>query len=511
LNKEDFFSLRKIIALMPGHVFWKNKDGVYYGCNNHHADFFKLPSPESIIGLRNHDLMNQELSDRLDKFDQEIMASKKDHFLEETTHDKHGNPAIFYTQKSPLFDDNGDVVGLLGISINITERKRIEEELRIAKEKAEAANRAKGQFLAVINHELRTPLTGIIGLVNMLKKGHLTARDEAATIEDLENCAEHLLSLVNDVLDFTRLEAERISVQLMPVNIAKVIDEVLSILTGLAVSRNIQFNVNLDNTLPDYILTDGRGIRQILLNFINNAIKFTENGSITITTETTPINDKRVQLKISVIDTGLGIPADKLKTIFEPFQQLEDPYLRQSSRSGTGLGLAIVRRLCKMMGFSIDVKSEIGKGSVFSIQGEFDITETPNHSNQVLQKTQTVRLQHHPKILLIEDDKIVQRIHQTMLEDLGCKVTIATTGQEAIQMIDHHQLILVDIGLSDMTGFEIIRRIRANNRPDLPVIVLTGYTGEEERIACFAAGANEVAIKPVTAQALNEMLVRYLG
>lgn len=506
---EEFFSLKKIIALMPGNVFWKNRNGVYFGCNNNVAKFFQLNTPDDIIGKRNQDIMPKDVADALDIADLKIMQDGRAHFFEEKGIDKNGRPAIFYSQKSPLFDENGNVIGLLGIAIDITERKKMEEELRIAKEQAEASDKAKSQFMAVINHELRTPLTGIIGLVNLLKKRNLSREERFHTIHDLENCTDHLLNLVNDVLDFTRLESDKVTTNKTSVSISDIINEVTGIMTGLAKTKKIDVTVNCDPALPSLVLTDKRCLRQVLLNLVNNAVKYTESGSINIHTYTQFPSENEADISISITDTGPGIPNDKLNNIFEPFQQLEDTYLRQSSRSGTGLGLAIVKRFCGVLGLEINVKSDLGKGSTFTIRGRFQLPTGLSYSLELPKRTQTA-FTSPPRVLLIEDDEIVLYVHKNMLEKMGCEVTTAAFGLEALDKLAGQQLALVDIGLTDITGFEVIRRIRASDYADLPIVVLTGYTGHSERTACLTAGANSVAPKPITAQDLKELIAQYV-
>lgn len=514
-DQEDTFSLRQIIMLMPGNVYWKDKNGIFLGCNNNVAKILKLDSPNDIIGKRLSDLMDEELALKTEIIDVEVLNSTEGKFFEEPGIDVNGEPAIYYTHKLPLRDNDNNIVGILGISIDITARKKIEEELQFAKEKAEASNRAKSQFLAVVNHELRTPLTGIIGLANILKPGQLSKEEEISTIEDLVNCAEYLHTLVNDVLDFTKLDAGKASLIKKPVDINKSINEVISMLAPLAKNKNLDLHSEINNELP-ILSTDPRILRQILINLVNNAIKFTEKGSIVIRAHLKQQGTTNIILELSIQDTGFGIPHDKLDQIFEPFKQLEDTYIRQSSRGGTGLGLAIVKRLAKLLNCDIQVSSEFGKGSIFSVLGEFEVSSLAHKSSHSIKNVEVK----HPiansriKTLVVEDDKVVQHIHKKMLLDLGCDVDIASYGSDALQILEQHQIVFVDIGLSDMTGFEVIKKMRARkdiNQNKLFIIALTGYTGEQERLACIASGANEVAAKPISKKQLHDLLERYCG
>ena len=421
-NEEEIFSVKEILALMPGNIFWKDKEGRCMGCNNNLAKFFGRQSPDEMIGKRNADYMPKEYAENLDCIDQDIMHSKQGRYVEEIVSDLNNQLAYFFTHKIPLFDRAGEVVGILGISLNITEHKKMEKELKIAKEKAEASNRAKSQFLAVMNHELRTPLTGILGLVTILKNGDLSENEIKNSIEDLENCSQNLLSLVNNVLNFSRLEAGKYNSKMMaPAHLNTLINEVLSITSGLAKNKGLELHTQFDQQLSKHILTDAGFLRQILINIVNNAVKFTEKGYVAIHTKVLQQSSKKAKIEIAIHDTGPGIPPEKLGLIFEPFQQLEDTYTRQSSRGGTGLGLAIVKRLTALLHMEINITSKPGKGSTFTLIGEFETTACIQNNSKELtvapretpsQEIYLARKKQKLKILLIEDDIIVQRIHK---------------------------------------------------------------------------------------------------
>lgn len=510
---DENFSLRNIIKLMPGNIFWKDIDGKYLGANNNVAKLLGLDSAEDIVGKRNRDIMDTKYAHDLDQFDKECIESGQGRYFEEPGFDLKNNPAIYFTQKLPLRNNQGQIIGLVGISMDITERKKIEQELQLAKEKAEASSQAKSQFLAVVNHELRTPLTGILGLIAMLKDGTPDAEQYLNIINNLDNCSQYLLALVNDVLDLTSLDNNNNSLKMQAVNLHELTDEVLSILEGLAKDKNLSLTHCLNNAPP--ILTDAKAIKQILINLIGNAIKFTNKGGIKVLIEHQLINHKSIFLKIKINDTGCGIPSDKLDFIFEPFKQLQDTHIRSSSRAGTGLGLAIVKRLAQLLGCKIEVESKAGRGSSFIITGEFELATVENKQLQKMATDKTglpIDKKEKIKVLLVEDDKIVQIIHKRMLSDLNCNVDLAYCGQEALALLNDQDIAFVDIGLSDMSGFELIAAIRAHQtkiQRDFPIIALTGYTGEKERAECLKAGANEVAIKPISAESLGRLLEIY--
>lgn len=525
LPDEDakLYSLREIIALMPGNIFWKDKTGKYLGCNNNVAKWLGFRSPDDIIGKSNKDFLPEDYAQKLDQTDQEVIDSKQGRFLEEAgLHLSNDQLVTFFAHKIPLLNSSNEVIGLLGIAMDITAQKKMEEELKLAKEKAEASNRAKSQFLAVINHELRTPLTCIIGLTDLLKENKLPSEERLQTLAAIENCSHYLLNLVKDVLDFSRLETGKHHVKLTTLSIATLIHEIYSLLKPLAEKKGLQLEIELCSSLPQFILTDQRILRHILINLINNAIKFTEKGYIKIIVNALEQKVKHVKLEIKVIDTGKGIPSDKLEVIFKPFQQLEDAYTRQSSRNGTGLGLSIVKKLAELLDIQIQVESQPQKGSIFSLIGEFAIQE---NAIQPVQKTspfvqsppkkasfkKTILESKSIKVLLIEDDPIIQFIHKKMLSELGCTVEVVAYGRDALQKVDQYHLIFVDISLPDMSGFDVIKALRS--KPDtehLPIIALTVFTGKQEKTTSLAAGANEFASKPISRSRLKKLLQKYV-
>lgn len=421
----------------------------------------------------------------------------------------------------PLKDLTGKTIGILGISLNITERKKMEEDLKIAKEKAEAANQAKSQFLAVVNHELRTPLASIVGLVNFLKRGELSPKEGKKIIQNIDNCTKHLMSLVDDVLDFSRLEAGKFDSRIQPVNLDPLLKEICGMLIGLAEEKNILLIIENDKRNAINVLTDARVLRQILINLITNAIKFTEKGKVVVRAMLTPLPQQKVRLNLMVIDSGPGIPEDKLEAIFEPFQQLDNAYTRQSSRGGTGLGLAIVKKLALLINGDLKVTSKVGVGSTFSLIAEMEKAKEEDQVASVnkpeakqptpLTPIYPDQLSYKPLILLIEDDPIIQFIHKKMLVDLGCEVVTALSGHEAIQKLTTFDMIFVDISLPDISGFEVIRTIRTlYPEHQFPIVALTAYNGKEEKAASLNAGANTFKTKPISLKGLRKILLKYL-
>lgn len=519
LDIEGEIPYKTIIALMPGNLYWKNLNGRYLGANDNAARLAGFKSRDEIIGKYDSDLFEPEIVRQLAKMDEEIIKAGEMRYIEETGFNEKNEPAIFLSQKIPLRNNLGEVVGILGISFDITNRKKMEEELRIAKEQAEAAYQTKTQFLAIVNHELRTPITSILGILSLMKKEGM--QNFSQYLEIIENCSQHLLGLINDLLDVSRVEMSQSKLHFEYVNINHLLNDVYKIASPLAQNKNLQFHILSDDNIPKAIFTHVLILRQIIINLANNAIKFTENGEVIIHVKCLAKKSNKSELQISIIDTGIGIPEDKFDLIFEPFQQLEDAYTRQSSRRGTGLGLTIVKKFATSIGIQVGVASQIGKGSTFSLCGEFETEDDETLSIAIPIKDQScdensshlmhLPVAHKPRVLLVEDDSIIQFIHRKMLMDIGCHVDISASGQDALNKLDSHQIIFIDINLADMNGFEVIKAIRKRDDAyKMTIIVLTAHITEEEKIESFNVGADTFVVKPVSYEHLKELILRYI-
>lgn len=504
----EISTLKYIISMMPGNVFWKNTKGDYLGCNTNMANIFNLPTPEFIIGKNDTDLMGPELGRQANLIDAEVMKTKQEKYTEELGFNIEGKPATYLTQKKPLYDLNNNIQGVLGIAFDISDRKMMEKKLKIAKLKAQTANRAKSQFLAMISHELRTPLTSILGFTNLIEQPDLDPKIKQEYVKHVNNSGAYLLSLINNLLDFNKLETNKFKLTNFQLNLKELIENVNSMLSGAAKLKNISLLLNYDENAPLEIMSNAHILKQILINLIANAVKFTEKGHVL--THVTCIQNKKktVSLLIAVEDTGVGIALADQRSIFKEFHQLENVYTRNSSLSGTGLGLAIVKKLTKLLGSKIKVKSLPNKGSTFYFSVTF---MKPISNNKTFSSiSDTTRASNH-YVLLVEDNELIQIIHKHMLEELGCKVDIANSAHKALKMLHNdYSMIFVDIGLPDITGFELIKTIRKKQTIKyIPITVITGYSEDKERQQCLNAGANEVIIKPADKSMLKVILDQY--
>lgn len=504
-------TLNTIIELMPGNVYWKNREGVILGCNNNMAKVSGLQSPKDLIGKTVLELFGETLAKSVEQNDEKVYALGKEYSHEEPGISIDNEPAVYISKKIPLYNNSGKITGTLGVSVDITDRKRMEQELIIAKEKAEISNRVKSQFVAAVNHELRTPLASIIGLVNLFKNEKLVENENKKIIVSIENCAQHLLNLVNDVLDFSKLETGRQEIKITPVNFKKLLSELNDLLNPLATNKNLPLIIDIDEELPPLLLTDIRILRHILINLISNAIKYTEKGQVTVQIKLLKQVQDQVQVKFSICDTGIGIPEEKLNLIFKPFQQLNTSNVRSSSRNGTGLGLTIVKKLAEAINATLEVESQLGQGSIFSLTADFTI---PDEKTIRAYQKKLPKFHAHPetkkRVLVVEDDLIIQYIHEKLLKNLGCEVDVVSSANDAFKILtNHHDIIFLDMSLPDLTGYDLIKKIRQTTSINCPIVIISAFLDKDEETACLEAGANDFVSKPISQAKFEELLARH--
>ena len=352
---------------IPGSIYWKDAEGFYLGCNAAVLKKGNLNSKDDVIGKTDFDLWPAQ-AENFRKTDLEVMQSDKIIEAEEAITLVDGSVFHFLSIKSPLKDNAGNIIGIIGNSTDIT-------ELKIAKEAAEAASLVKTQFLALMSHELRIPLAAIISSANLLLNTEVTPAELITFSTIIQTTGEHLLSTIESILDFAKLEANKFDITLRKINLNETINEVATLLKIPVKEKNIDLIIRYDPLLPDYVITDSRLIRIIMTNLISNALKFTDKGSVLVEAFLVCATPQSVKFNISVTDTGIGIPPDKIDFIFDKFTQIENGYIHKKSLQGTGLGLSIVKKLIALVGGSIQVTSRLGKGSRFELTMECFLPE----------------------------------------------------------------------------------------------------------------------------------------
>lgn len=505
--------LESILYQMPGNIYWKTTDDCYLGCNINNAKTLNFSSPQELVGKYGIDFLPPDIAKEVHEADCKIMQGRQEISFEERGIDSRGRIATYLSRKTPLYDKDNEVVGILGISVDITKQKQTEEKLKFAREKAEAASRAKSQFLAMISHEIRIPMTSILGFASFLKQDLLTHEERQAYVEHIIQSGNYLLTLINKFLDYSKLEADKVNLIPASLNFKKLIEDVITMLTSMAQEKYLSLTLNYDAVAPEVIQADVSSLQRILVNLIGNALKFTQKGGVTIQVKCLEKTAECAKLEIAVEDTGIGIPADKIKDVFKEFYQVEDIYTRSKSMTGTGLGLAITKKLVKLLNGKIQVSSKVNHGSTFSFVIPFPLANTLKPSLLPTENINENNFSSHLRILLIEDDVLVRIVHQRMLTQLGCQVDVAENAKEALAMIrKDYSMIFADIGLPDMNGFDLIKEMRKYFREthQKPIIALTGFGNENEKERCLRAGADEVLLKPASSDALKSVIKRHI-
>jgi hypothetical protein len=441
-----------------------------------------------------------------------------------------------------LVDRRGADGGIVSLALDITETVRHEARLREARRKAEAANRAKSAFLANMSHELRTPMNGVIGMAELLAETSLSEEQQlyASTIR---SSGEALLLIINDVLDYSKLEAEKLELHPGPCGLAAILDDVAQMLLPSAKAKAIELTASYDATLPRRFLADGGRIRQILTNLAGNAVKFTERGGVAIRASGEAAEGGLWRLRIEVEDTGIGIDPAMAEHIFGEFNQVEDE--RNRKFEGTGLGLAISRRLAALMGGRIALRSVLGQGSCFALEIELAALEAPERALECVPEPPPARrltlrpapqapeaaLAPQPlpapaappapagprrlKVLAAEDNRTNQLVFAKMLKDEAVDITFAGNGREAVEAFERlgPDIVFMDISMPEMDGKEATMRIRAREAeaglPRLPVVALTAHALAGDEADILAAGLDRYLTKPLKKAAILGVLAEF--
>lgn len=425
---------------------------------------------------------------------------------------KAGDTLTELLSVAPIKNNLGDIVNFVIVTEDITERKQTEMEIISAKEQAEEATRAKEQFLSTMSHELRTPMNSVIGIANLLLD-EKPREDQVENLNILKFSASNLLAIINDILDLSKIEAGRMELINEDFDLHYTLINIKRTHALKAQEKGVDVNLTVDENLPDIIKGDSNRLNQILNNLVSNAIKFTEAGEVTISANTLEVFEKEVAIKISVTDTGIGISADQLETIFESFKQANSE--TSTKYGGTGLGLAITKKLIELQGGSINVTSTPGNGSCFTIELVF---EKGNKTFRKKQETIAENSDHTKlngvKVLLVDDNPINQKVAVKFLERWNANVTLAFNGIEALASIEseNFDVILMDLQMPEMDGYEATRRLRELDDPYksvIPVIALTASVMNQEKDQAFTAGMNDYICKPFNPTDLFNKLIKH--
>ncbi len=431
--------------------------------------------------------------------------SSQDYYrIEMWASDKEGNEMVVELSASKIYTAQGPVLN--AILRDVSERVLREKYLRDAKEAAEKASSAKAKFLSTMSHEIRTPLNAIVGATNLMLDSPLN-EEQQENLEVLKFSADNLLVIVNDILDYNKIEEGKLKFESNVFNLRSLVSSAINSLQGIAKNKGISLVCEVHEHTPDLVIGDETRLSQILINLANNGIKFTSRGHVKIIVRPESRDEDRCLIKFVVEDTGIGIPLDKKDYIFEMFTQVQNSTTRE--HGGTGLGLAICRKLIEQQGGEISVQSTEGLGSTFIFSLPFVLDKTP-HNNQKIIKMETEKDLNGMKILLVEDYPINQMIAMKFLKKWNCEVDVAENGQIAVEMVQksNYELILMDIQMPVMDGFQSTLEIRklGGEYAHIPIFALTASVMIDSKQRVFEVGMNDFITKPFKTEELYQKL-----
>ena len=532
-------TLGNITKNAPISIFWKDKKGVYLGCNDYVAKMAGMKSVDGIIGKKDKELPWFNQARTVEKIDKRVIATGEPCYAEEHGKLADNNDYYCISSKVPMRDENNNIIGLVGFSFDITDRKRAEEELKKAKERAEVASLAKSEFIANMQHDLRTPLGHIMGMTERLKLDYNLQEDLRDKIELIDISAKRVFNLVGEILNFVDVEAGRVITKEVKFNLAVLVKTIIEMFQPSAEEKNIDLLFDIDRRIPPVLIGDKLKLNRVIMNLVNNALKFTKKGFVKVSAKLLKRarRDKNhVVVSIVIEDSGMGIPKEKQDSVFEKFVRLTAA--NQNNYQGLGLGLAIVKQFVDDLQGEIELESKERKGTKFTCLFPFRVSlASKSCCDEKLEKKiamplipykynlpasvlaykdakKGIKYTHKEKILLLEDEPIGVLIARSNLENLGYQVDVATSVKEATKLVtqNNYSLVLCDLGLPDGSGVDVAKYIRGVLRNDVILVLAftahSGYTKEQE---CKKAGMNGFIEKPLTSDKAKRLVRKWIN
>lgn len=492
--------LRKVLDNIPIKVFWKNKESKFLGCNSAFLQDNSFENESDVIGKTDFDFNDRKEAEKYRTDDVETMLSGKPKINYQESFRINGKEKWITTSKLPFFNEENEVIGIIGTSEDITQRKENELELRKATDEAIAANLSKSTFLSNMSHEIRTPMNAILGYSQLLQDDDNLTKAQYENLKTINKSGEHLLALINDILDMSKIEAGRITLKPSHFNFNEVLKEVELLFKIRAFQKNLKLEFILENEIPRNIYADESKIKQVIINLLGNAIKFTSKGFVKVFIKNLGNNE----IQINVEDSGRGIVKEEQRTVFKPFEQAQKG---EQIRGGTGLGLAISKKFSHLMDGDITVDSQYGKGSTFSFTFKYEETEeTSLHIEE--QEFEVVSLTSDMmglKVAIVDDRFENRDILEKKLKPLGFDTRMAENGLEAVELYNEWKpdIILMDVVMPVMNGVESTRQILAKaGEHEVKIFVVSASALESEQQEIMEIGATVFIKKPVIFKSL---------
>lgn len=490
-------------------IFYKDLQGRFLGCNQAFARHVSRPI-DQIIGRTSLEIHGPERGLAVLKRDREILQTLTPVSWEHEKTYSDGRTVVLESVLSPMLDDQGTRRGVVGVARDVTHRKLAQDEIRSARDAAEQATRMKSDFLANMSHEIRTPMNAIIGLSHLVLKTELTAR-QRDYLSKVQTAGQHLLGVINDILDFSKVEAGKLDLESCEFELEKLLDNTCSLISEKSHAKGLELVFEVAPDVPPNLLGDSLRLGQILINYANNAVKFTEKGEIAISVRASERTDTDVLLHFRVRDTGIGLTGEQIARLFQSFNQADASTTR--AYGGTGLGLAISKKLAELMDGDVGVDSEFGRGSTFWFSARLGIG-APARRELVPKPDLRGR-----RALVVDDNEYARVVMRDMLEGMTFMTREAASGQAAVDEVRRaaasgqpYDVVYLDWRMPGMDGMETARQIRALGLAVTPMfLMVTAHGREEVRKEAETSGIQNVLVKPVTASILFDTTMDVLG
>ncbi len=504
-QKDEIFQLKNIINDLPNDVYWKRYEGdkfVYSGMNDTGVNSLRKMGfhwdINHILGKTDYDLFAKETADIFSKNDLEIICSRKTYIKEEAATLPSGKQIVQLSTKRPLLNKKEEVIGIVGVSVDITDRKKAEI--------------AKQEFLQNMAHDIRTPLAGMIGLAHLQERGLDSLEESIEYGQMIHGAGNQLLELLNAVIKLIDTKHMTDAMKAEPLDLSGLARELHTLMEPSIYTKELKFKLELDQNLP-FIISDRIKLKRVLLNLLSNAVKFTKEGKIGFAIKLLGVEKNRAKVEIVISDTGIGIAKENLDKIYDRFYRAHPSYLAEYS--GHGVGLYLVKEILSVLGGEIKVASEEGKGTCFTLCFKFPLAKqhAGKTEKNVLPSANEIQPKTFPTgpVLIAEDNPLVLHVVKNLLEKAGYAIIATKDGKTTLEALENNRFAwaLLDIGLPELRGTEAAQRYREwekkNNKPRLPIFALTGHGVDEVEEECKKAGIDRIFTKPLTDKIIQEI------